>query len=601
MKDGTSTATPFGHFLHEVSGENAATRCRVPSTPVPRSMWPRLLRSVVPEKNESLRSISYRTCALNDLPNSWGLLKQMGLLHRNRVTLAEDASIDLERLAHAMRVPDDAVLHRRYADLGNGHLSFFGLDVPASVIENRIRRFSPAAFVSDAKRRTDPSDMAYAYHRSIWELRPIPFCLDNWDMLHDTCWCEQNGVVQGWTRTATHLHLCDQCGDPLSDAGSIDVPHDMRPALSVLTAVVHPDEERRAAAAGILPEAIRHADRSRIFHLILRIAQIVDPYSADHPIELPRERLHGIWSACQAVTRWPLGFESLEFHEDLSPHAVPHVHKLWGNLSDREHKVATDRHDARRSTKSQHVTLLGIRPATELARLSPETLLWAHDAGLVTQHSRIHGGRMLPAFAAEDLIRFGDDWRTRIDPVSLSDEWNIPFNGIEQCVALGILIADAPAMPGTGPHFYPEAVEGFIDAIEAAAVSVGNDAEGRFSIPLTRVMRSIHGRAKPWGPVLESLLDRSLPFAIQSGKNLADSILISESDEDLARSASFDRSASSFPFCETFVQREALDLLNLHQRHRKVLDRLRTVGVNPKRYYIADVEALGLELENQAK
>ncbi len=271
----------------------------------------------------------------------------------------------------------------------------------------------------------------------------------------------------------------------------------------------------------------------------------------------------------------------------------------WGNLSRAKYKKARAEAKAERKIYSQHPKLLGIGPATGFAKLSPETLLWAHEAGHLSPHRRTHGSRLLPAFDPDELHRFAEEWRTRIDPKALSEELNIPFHGIEQFVTLGMIEADAPALPGTGPHFHPETVDAFLDAVEAASVSIGVTKEDRFSLPLTKVMRKISGRAKPWGPVLQYMLDGTLPFAIRADEKLADSILISPDRETTILTAHFDRTKFDFPFSERINLMEALDLLNLSHQKRAMLDGLSYVGKNPRAYLVSEVEQLAREMASQ--
>lgn len=318
--DGTSKtlSTPFGTFLREVSAEFASTRASCfPSNSLPAAEWRKLFKPVVPMEGESLRSLVARACKLNHLPNSWGLLQYVGLPNRSRVRVAEDSNIDPAELAHAIGVDDKEVRTRRYEALGRGHGSFFGLDVNYAAIETRIRRFSPAAL------------KANGFHRAIWELRDIPFCLNSWDMLHDRCWCEKDGTVQGWTRTATSVSECDRCGDSLAEFAPIPVPIDMRPALSVLSALVDPVPATRVAAAELLPKGLREVDRSILFALVARIARVIDPEAATHSIEEPRLRLRGLWHACNALIHWPNGIHGISWSKEHSSNTVKEIIRRW--------------------------------------------------------------------------------------------------------------------------------------------------------------------------------------------------------------------------------------------------------------------------------
>jgi len=427
-------------------------------------------------------------------------------------------------------------------------------------------------------------------------------------MLHDTCWCEASGVVQRWTRTATLIHECDKCGDPLTNFESFFVPDEMRPALSILRALVDPGETVRRHAAIGLPEAIRNADRSRMFALIVRMARAIAPDATDQPLEDPRRRLSGLWQACDRLTRWPHGIENVPWSPNLPEGAVKAIAQDWVALS------GTGMTDWAHSgtQKRRGLKAVGIRPATEIARLSPEVLHWAYENEWLTQHRRMHGPRLLAAFDPAELVSFGVDWRTRVDPQSLAYELGIPLHGVEQVVALGLIRADAPAMPGTGPHFHPEAAEAFMESIEAVALksidngpnteAIGSEISGTETqdgskigspVTLAEAMRWVTGRAKPIGPAIALLLDGKVPFAIQRGARLAESIAVPAEHVPTIAALRFERADfSGFDFAERMIQRDALDLLNISATGSRILDALPAKGTNPKTYRVADVEKL---------
>ena len=108
----------------------------------------RLTKPVIPQPGESLRGLVARACFDNFLPNSWGLLKPLGLRNRNLVNISELDDISTNCLATALGVDADEVARRRYPFLGEGCRSFFGIEVSRLRIATRVRRFAPATLVS---------------------------------------------------------------------------------------------------------------------------------------------------------------------------------------------------------------------------------------------------------------------------------------------------------------------------------------------------------------------------------------------------------------------------------------------------------------------
>lgn len=555
-----------------------------------RSDWRRLSKPISPFDGESLRSMVYRSCTINNLPNSWGLLGRLGLSHRNRVVVAEEPELEVDQLAYALGVQKTEVAQRRYELLVREHRSFFGLNLNRFQIENRVRCFSPAAFRYAKHYRPSVGDPIFAWHHATWELRDIPFCLQHWDMLQTTCWCEPAGVVQGWTRTATFLHECDRCGDDLSAQESSYVPEPMRPVLATLRAFVDPIASIRDKAAANLPPELRRADRSKVFALIIKLRSNINVDLVSLPIGEPVEQLLPLWQACSALLRGPEHFYKISFRPDVSEESIRLIRRFWLNTLEGVHAPANplSRSTPPKRPSSNHP--VGIRRAVAVAGMSSRALRIAADENLISVESRFFGGKKVYAFNEAELVEFGKNWRRRIEPQSLAEEFGISYNGIEQLAAMGLLKADAPALMGTGPHCNPEIVEGFLAQIEqvheAGALVAGS------TISLIKAMRYVSGRTKPWGPVLNLILNKKLPFDIVPGPRLSDSIIISQCDVQMIEAAIFNRHAHNFPFATTMNQRDALGFFNISPTHSRILAGLGQGSGEKLKYFVEDIEAL---------
>lgn len=579
--------TPFGAFLRDVGAASAGVLQPPPKAPDPidRSDWPQLLEPVTPIPGESLRSVVARSCRANHLPNSFGLLQRMGLVHRNRVLVSEDPAIDPAQLAWAMRINEAEVEVRRYHPLNPGHLSFFGLDVNARRLDPNRRRFSPMAFGKE--------DGEYPHHhRAVWELRDVPFCLENWDMLQDTCFCEREPVIQRWSRTATRVEECDKCGDPLAWIEPIPVPEHMRSSLSLLRAIVEPTPAGREKALGFLPEPLRHGDRSTLFRTVLRLASAIDPSASDHPAEDPGQRLHALHSACTAVRQWPNGLSDVKIASGIGAGTKETLQAAYNKLAHlpqpQSVRPSFDPCISEELTKHRQPTLahpVGIRRATEIALLSPEVLTEAWSHGLVTRHERRHGDRVMMAFDPIELVILGRRWRERREPASLGREIGIPRYGIEDIAAHGGINADGLAIPGTGPYFTSANVQAFLEAFEQAQQPITEP------VMLADVMRTIGGRLKPWGAVFDRLLDGRIPFDLSEGTFLIDRIRVERSCAAEIVSLHFNPQRTSLS-TDTMVQNDALEVLNISGDLVDLLAEIPSSGRNPRIYRIVDVEKL---------
>jgi len=78
-------------------------------------------------EHESLRGGTARACYLAGVPNSFTVLREVGLKHRNLVSIAEDPNIDETALAEALGVNLSEITRRRYPKAKSGKRHYFGL------------------------------------------------------------------------------------------------------------------------------------------------------------------------------------------------------------------------------------------------------------------------------------------------------------------------------------------------------------------------------------------------------------------------------------------------------------------------------------------
>lgn len=567
--------TEFGSFLREVGHELVEARnSSVPSIPTPRADWRKLATPVKAVPGESLRGLVSRACAANHLPNSYGILQYLGQQHRNRVRVSEDPNIDPAELAYAIGVPEDDIRSRRYLSLEPSSVSFFGLKLRIPALETRVRRFAPTALLDRDKN----------FHRATWELRDLPFCLEHWDMLQDRCGCEGNGIVQGWTRTLTRIGECDSCGDPLALLEPFAVPQEMRPALEILAGLVDPIPSRRKNVEHRIPEQLRTADRSAVFDLVVRLADALDPEAKAKTFEEPSERLYALHEACVALMAWPRGVDDLRWHHTTKESTIRSIKCDWFGLLPLTE--ASQAAAGGSPSKVCAIQPIGIRPATQTARLSPEVLQSAWEHGILTQHHRVHGARSLPAFDPTELVALGESWRERIEPKGFAYDLGISYHGVEQLAALGTIIADGVALPGTGPHFEPRTVAEFLAKLAQPTMPLQRD-----TLPLVEAVTLIGGRPKPWGPILHALTSGGIKFAVREGSRRIDRIMICQADVGKICKMSFDRSQHhQTRFSDRMNQRDALEMLNVCPSGDRLLAGLPAKGRCPKTYSVEDVE-----------
>lgn len=514
-----------------------------------------LRRPTAPFPDESARSLFVRALAAHGVARSWTILRHVGGIHRNRTDISENTNFDGAALARTIRVAREEIEERRYPHVGGRARSFFGLTVPVSSIETRIRRFSPGSFARKP------------YARALWELRSLPFCRESWEMLVDACVC---GVRQGWVRI-NGVDRCDDCGRPLAQVPVESVPTDYRPALSLPALLADPVAGCRADGMALLPVALREVDRSSVFGVIMRVRRAVAPPGVDITADL--RALH---AASEAVLRWPEGLSEISASSRFSEHTWRMIRRAYDGL-------APTMRPARRSAR-----VMGIRPAGERAGLTPETLLRARKAGHLSSQLRRRGDREVPVFLAEELDPFAEAYRSRIPHDAVAFRLGVSAHGVEQLAAMKLMPALAPALDGEGPCFTPNDLGAFSTRIAAGSVETDPNA-----VLLRTALAVLHGRTKPWGPIVDAMLAGALPYALLEGRMpLFDRIAIPRSSFPVLSSLRFD--PSGFPesrFSDRMVKRDALETLNAGSRS-DATNGLRAQGRNPLTFAVRDVEEL---------
>lgn len=532
----------------------------------------RLREPTTPILGESARGLVCRALGDHRVPRTWNVLRLVGLRHRNRVSIAEDAELDIDELAWLIRVDAPQLRERCYPAMPEKRRSFFGMEVPGRAIEDRTRRFSPASLA------------ASRHLRALWELRDLPFCGESWELLVDACRC---GVVQRFVRL-NGVHRCDDCGRPLSLTQAGRVPDELQTSLSLAVGIASPLDEDREAALRRLPEPIRQVDRAAVWQTIMRLRRAL----AGEGFGLDAD-LRAFADACQAVLDWPIGIRSLKpgpgtpkstwrtamkAYASLGPSAsIPATGPTAGPVPCGNRPPPNPRVPRRRTR--QRSGLIGLRPAFELTRLAPETLLLAREQGRLTRHERRFGERLLPAFDPDELLAFAESHHGRLTAWQAGARLGIGSWAVED-IARSDLLATDPVRPDE-MCFHPDAVVRLEASIEAAARALPEDA-----VPLHRALLSVWGREKPWAGVAAAMLDGRLPFDLATGHGPVFARV--RVRPDAVGVLAGPRLPARRPFARRVVKQHALEILNTRFGSH-YLDGLPAEGTNPLRYTLDDV------------
>lgn len=463
----------------------------------------------------SLRGLVFDSCFENRIPNTFGMLQHLGMPNRNRVFVSESPHLDTAGLATALRIDESEVLLRRYAPHGRGHCTFHGLHILKARIEDRVRRFSPAAIAAGV-----------LHHPATHELRDLPFSTVGWDELQDSCPCEAEGVRQNWV-TVNGTSRCHSCGGSLGRIPAVPVPEELRPSLEFIANLVDPDPVRQAVALGMLPAAIRGAGRTLLYDMVMNLARAISMKAdaADFPT-----RVQALASACRALMLWPAGLSGTEPADGCPVHVWHWIRRTYSLMD-----VGSQRGSPRRPVQPDQATvaigtppalgyspsgsrgrmrtgLIGAMAAARLCGVDEQALKQAWDAGRFTQHEWVLGALRVRAFDPEEVVAIAPLLRVAGTRGRAASHLGLPLYGLEQLLERAIF---RPGRPGGGVR------QSEVHMIAARAL--GAEIEGAASetrgpaIKFLDAIRHVSGRPKPWGAAVAALLDGTIPFSLGEG------------------------------------------------------------------------------------
>lgn len=545
----------------------------------------RLLKTAQPVPGESLRGLVADACARNRIPNTWGMLRHFGVVHRNRIDVSENDQIRYDELAATLGVHVGELDVRRYPSSPGWRRTFFGVEMLSAQIENRIRRFSPAAIAE-----------GHTYHPATHELRDLPFSLIGWDLLQDRCSCECQSLRQNWTRV-NGTSRCNFCGASLSRIDPKLIPPQLRSTLSVISGIVDPRENVRAVHLARLPEPIRNSSRTKLFDVLTKLAKVAGthfPNDGSHEFQ----PVYQLARACEALLSWPDGFAHVaqrSREKDCPWTKLARNYLLLDQCSEGGSALHSSSPDSNATYSSRgrfgnfgqaHISTA---EAARLTGLDEPALIEAWNDGLFTQHRSAFGFHEVRAFDREELFELAPKLRVKVARKLASNQLGITVYGLEQMICLGVF---NPAPPGR------DRSQQLVHREEVARIGalIRNRAKSKTSdyLPLSDAMRFVSGRPHPWGTVIASLCRAQIPYHLQSGTApLVERLMIPRECISELQGHSFDRSDHvNFEFAKRWDQGDSLACLNMHRCAGQLLSTLKVEGVKPKLFLASEVEEL---------
>lgn len=495
---------------------------------------------------ESFNGAIARWAPVNGVERMIDITHVAGAERAHRANAARADPVSIQALASEMGVDAVELLARSTPldgpDLGTrSRRIIHGVSVPTSLLEQRVRRFSPRSLA------TGP------YHRALWDFRLLSVCTESWEYLRHRCGGGECGDL-GWHHTPG-VELCEHCMRDLADAPGEKVKRELHVPLGNVAGLIHHDPATRAATLALLPQELAALGASVVIDLIVRLLPVIQPGMPNLPFALasarPKPLARAVAEAWKIVADWPRGF--LDF---------------TGARAGSREKRHSDGNDGETKRFLQMKSLTGISPevpalaaalrtsidvagpnAAELARVTTPIKVAAFKlargtaeiasyrrAGALATIMVYDAGRVQPLLSTTEIDGLVLGIADRTTFAGASARLGISHHGIEQLVALNTLRLLR--------HPYFEVRYGARQIEKSSIDDLERDlSEGAAGFPLTctlpldEAVKAIGGRMKPWGPALNALLDPirsgaapTIPFRVVTGDApLARRILVEDS------------------------------------------------------------------------
>jgi hypothetical protein len=190
----------------------------------------------------------------------------------------------------------------------------------------------------------------------------------------------------------------------------------------------------------------------------------------------------------------------------------------------------------------------------------------AWDDGLLTQHQWAFGAKRVRAFDLREVQTIAPMLRRSKAQARVAAMLGIPRYGVEQLVAMRLF---RPAPPSAQRDQWDAPREEALRLISRLTqLGLGEVIQ---PVSLLEAARHVSGRVKPWGPIIQLLLEGDCSFAIvgTEARPLVKRIDISATDLERISSKIFDlQEARSSGFDTMWSQKDSLECFMATKTHR---------------------------------
>lgn len=474
---------------------------------------------------ESMVGFLTRTSRENFLTNTKVLIQDGGLpIHQKACHLATTRH-DVSGLAIRLKVDLDWVLSARHPPMGASTSramvnSFHSAHLRREHLFYEHRSFAPEAL------RSSP------HHRDMWHISTLPCDTHTWEMLDHICPNAGCHHKLGWTKTKG-IAVCEACRGALDSGTSSKVPAELHDGLTLAASLVTPDAALRRATLETLHESLRAENGGTLFELAWQLG-VASHANCDHACTSPRmltpgERLQVLSRGADLLRNWPASAERMlaqagrEGGKDamtlvVGLRAVLSKKKVIGRAVELlEPHVAAVRNNSFSTLlagSTGHLTARQLEKASGVSRRDIKRLRDADLLDDISLHENVD--REFALYSTQIAAKLSDARVSRMTPRELAGTIGISVDGAMGLLSRGIVAQDAnPLLTQLSSTILVDrsSAEGLVRRLEGRLESeVGIDA-----IPLRIALRLIRRPDKPWGELVQRVLEGDLRLIRNTG------------------------------------------------------------------------------------
>jgi hypothetical protein len=530
-------------------------------------------------EGESFNGAVARWAATAWVDRMLDLTRAAGVRSYLRHTAAGASAANIRWLAKEMEV-DPQELHCRATpqvngdNVTNGQRAFYGLLVPATMIEGLARRYAPAAFCL-------PNG---EYHRALWDLRLFPVCIETGQPLQTRCHDPNCGNRRvGWQRPLG-IATCEHCMADLSDAQVDAISPTLLNALKPVAGLFQPT--MRSASLALLPPAITSDGGQLAVDLLIQLVPVINPAlthirSGLHRTD-PVQACEALVQAWDLMKGWPDRFQDFALTQVLSRGPGRGDGNRGRTVRFLKMKPQTTRSAALVGLATgvrEAIDLLGpnaqaissstcsIKRAASMLGLGTQEVATLRRQQALRSRLVLSGYRLQPVFDRAELDQLAVGIAGRQGFASIASHLGISHHGVEQLADMKLIELHEHPFFLERYKMHQSTAASFME-LERTLRDRQTDLSRASSITLAQAMKSVGGRLKPWGPVIAELLEKRIPYQIKTGPDsLVRRICIRVTDVASVSELTFNASAvRRFAFAKMMSKKDAMEALNIGPR-----------------------------------